>query len=215
MRKQKRQQRQCVHVASFATRLLHQRTCVETRAVRRQVSSRVQQQGINPRPTIRLFVCKKFLEGSGWIEMGDRSASQHFLSSIVAFAPDRPGNKQDKGLLCFCLMDANQRTVRHIWLNRNQKVFSNVVIQVNIHRRVLNTIDKAISQWRETPISPPPKHWLEMAMTLQTAIATTMTTRIERWLTRTLDKTHYSEGSSEAPHTTGAAIDADLSPSPF
>lgn len=98
---------------------------------------------------------------------------------------------------------------RHLWLSRNQKFFSNLQVEVTVHSRVRNTLDKAISQWKESAADPPPEQWLQIAKTLQEAIATSMKTRIERWLDSVLENIQVPEGRSEAPHTKEAATGLD------
>ncbi|OAE26483.1 hypothetical protein AXG93_815s1460 [Marchantia polymorpha subsp. ruderalis] len=75
-----------------------------------------------------------------------------------------------------------------------------------------NTIDKAISQWRESSADPPQRQWLEIASILQNAIAISIVTRIERWLKNTLARTEGSEGGSEALCTERAAIGLNEAP---
>ncbi|OAE26686.1 hypothetical protein AXG93_4118s1170 [Marchantia polymorpha subsp. ruderalis] len=72
--------------------------------------------------------------------------------------------------------------------------------------RTRNTIDKAISLWKESSADPPQRHWLQVANVLQNAIAMSIVTRIERWLKSTLARTEGSEGGSEALCTERAAI---------
>ncbi|OAE25856.1 hypothetical protein AXG93_2145s1550 [Marchantia polymorpha subsp. ruderalis] len=50
---------------------------------------------------------------------------------------------------------------RHLWLSRNQKLFSDIISTVNLHSRTRNTIDKAISLWKESSADPPQRYWLE------------------------------------------------------
>ncbi|OAE26480.1 hypothetical protein AXG93_815s1430 [Marchantia polymorpha subsp. ruderalis] len=77
-----------------------------------------------------------------------------------------------------------------------------------------NSIDKAISQWRESSADPPQRQWLEIARILQKAIAMSIVTRIERWLENMLATVDRVEGRSEAPCTEGAAIGLEVTALP-
>ncbi|OAE25853.1 hypothetical protein AXG93_2145s1520 [Marchantia polymorpha subsp. ruderalis] len=74
---------------------------------------------------------------------------------------------------------------------------------------IRNTIDKSIAQWKESNVVPPQKQWLEVACILQSAIATSIVTRIEKWLKAMLEQLGRSEGGPEAPCTEGAAVGLD------
>ncbi|OAE26491.1 hypothetical protein AXG93_815s1540 [Marchantia polymorpha subsp. ruderalis] len=100
---------------------------------------------------------------------------------------------------------------RHLWLNRNQKLFSNVEVLMNVYGRVRNTLDKAISLWKESRISPPSKQWLHIAEILQKSLAMSTVTRVEKWLHRTIEAQNGPEGRSEASDTTEAATGLDPS----
>ncbi|OAE26836.1 hypothetical protein AXG93_1429s1010 [Marchantia polymorpha subsp. ruderalis] len=103
---------------------------------------------------------------------------------------------------------------RHLWLSRNQKVFTDVTASVSVHGRTRNSIDKAISQWRESSADPPQRQWLEIVRILQKAIAMSIVTRIERWLENMLATVDRVEGRSEAPCTEGAAMGLEVTALP-
>lgn len=98
---------------------------------------------------------------------------------------------------------------RHLWLSRNQVLFAHAVAHVNVHGIVRNTIDKAICSWKESPQIPPSRESLEITKTLQDVITSSISIRIERWLSNYLICSAYSGVTSEVPHRKEAATRLD------